>query len=345
VLRLVDANLDRLGEGLRVLEDVSRFLLDDAVLSRRLKTLRHRLAKDLGPLEQELLAARRVAEDVGAPGRSPAVSGHADLTALVVANSRRVQESIRVLEEFARLSDSPVAASPAKLQRLRFEVYELERELLSRLLRHDRLGRVSGLCVIVDTAALRGRGEVEVAAGAIKGGAGAIQLRDKHYARAKLLDVARSLKELCAERGALLIVNDHLDIALAVEADGLHLGQEDLPVREARRLLPIDTLIGCSAVSVAQAVQAEAEGADYIGIGAIYPTPSKEESRPVGLATLKRVRARVSLPLIAIGGINHGNVKEVMQAGAAGVAVINAVLGADNVERATRRLIAKMNQN
>lgn len=345
MLRLVDANLDRLGEGLRVLEDVSRFLLSDAALSRRLKTLRHRLVKDIGPLEQELLAARRVAEDVGAPGRSMAASGHEDLTALVAANSRRVQESLRVLEEFARLSDSPVAAGPAKLQRLRFEVYELERELVSRLLRHDRLGRLSGLCVIVDTAALQGRGEVEVAGQAINGGAKVIQLRDKHCARVKLLDVARRLKELCAERGALFIVNDHLDIALAVEADGLHLGQEDLPVGEARRLLPIDTLIGCSAASVAQAVRAQAGGADYLGIGAIYPTPSKEGSRPVGLATLERVRARVSLPLVAIGGINHSNVKEVMKAGAAGVAVISAVLGADNVERATRRLVAMMNQN
>jgi len=130
-----------------------------------------------------------------------------------------------------------------------------------------------------------------------------------------------------------------------VEADGLHLGQEDLPVSEARRLLPIDTLIGRSAVTVAQAVRAEAEGADYVGVGSIYPTVSKEKARPVGLATLKRVRSRVSLPLIAIGGINRGNVKEVMKAGATGVAVINAVLGADNVELATRRLVAKISQN
>ncbi|MBM4443959.1 MAG: thiamine phosphate synthase [Chloroflexi bacterium] len=345
MLRLVDANLDRLGEGLRVLEDVSRFLLDDAALSRRLKALRHSLVKDLVPLEQELLAARRVAGDVGAPRSTAAVPHHEDLMALVTANSRRVQESIRVLEEFARLSGSPVAAKPARLQRLRFEVYELERELVSRLLRHDRLGRLSGLCVIVDSAALKGRGEVEVAARAIKGGARVIQFRDKHSARVRLLYVARWLKELCAEKGALFIVNDHLDIALAVGADGLHLGQDDLPVGEARRMLPMDTLIGCSVTGVAQALRAQASGADYIGIGAIYRTPSKKESRPVGLAALKRVRARVSLPVIAIGGINHGNVKEVIKAGADGVAVISAVLGADDIERATRRLVARIGQN
>ncbi len=345
MLRLIDANLDRLGEGLRVLEDVSRFLLKDAVLSRRLKTLRHKLVKDIVPLEQELLAARRVAEDVGAPGRSPAVSGHEDLPALVAANSRRVQESIRVLEEFARLSNSPVAARPSRLQHLRFEVYELEQELVSRLLRHDNLSRLSGLCVIVDTAALKGRSEDEVAARAISGGAGVIQLRDKQYARARLLDTARRLKEICAERGVLFIINDHLDIALAVEADGLHLGQEDLPVTEARRLLSIDAIIGCSTTSVSQAVRAQADGADYVAVGSIYPTASKEKFRLVGLATLERVRARVSLPLVAIGGINHTNVKEVVRAGATGVAVISAVLGADDVELATRRLVARMGQN
>jgi thiamine-phosphate pyrophosphorylase len=344
VLRLIDANFDRLGEGLRVLEDVARFLLNDAVLCRRLKNLRHKLAKDIVPLEQELLAARRVLEDVGAPGRLPAVSDHEDLLALVTANFRRVQESIRVLEEFARLSNTPVAVKPAKLQQFRFEVYELERELVSRLLRHDKLSRLSGLYVILDSTALKGRSEVAVAAQAIRGGAKVIQLRDKQQPRAKLLEIARGLKEVCADKGVLFIVNDHLDIALAVEADGLHLGQDDLPLNEARRLLPMDMLIGCSATSVSQAVRAQSNGADYVAVGSIYPTLSKEKYRLVRLAMLERVRSRVSLPLVAIGGINNTNVEEVMKAGVASVAVISAVLGADDVEEATRRLVTKIRQ-
>lgn len=345
MLRLVDANLDRLGEGLRVLEDVCRFLLNDAVLSRRLKTLRHNLVKDVGPLEQDLVAARRVAEDIGARGRLPAVSSHKDLLALVTANSRRVQESIRVLEEFARISNGPVAAKPARLQHLRFEVYELEQELVSRLLRHHKLGRLSGLYLILDSAALKGCSEVDVAAQAIRGGAKVIQLRDKQRTKVKLLEIARRLKEVCADGGVLFIINDHLDIALAVEADGLHLGLEDMPLTEARRLLPIDTVIGCSATTVSQALRAQANGADYVAVGSIYPTLSKEKYRLVGLATLQRVRSRVSLPLVAIGGINHANLKGVMKAGATSVAVISAVLGTDDVERATRRLVAEMNQS
>lgn len=342
MLRLIDANIDRLGEGLRVLEDVARFLLNDAALCRRLKTLRHKLVRDVQPLEQELLSARRVAEDVGAPAKLPAGAEHQDLVALVTANSRRVQESIRVLEEFARLSSAPIGAKPAKLQRFRFEVYDLEQELVSKLLRHDKLSRLSGLYLVLDTQALKGRDAVEVAARAIRGGAKVIQLRDKQLMRGEVLEIARRLKEICAEKGVLFIVNDYLDIALAAGADGLHLGQEDLPLAEARRLLPIDSLVGCSITSLSQAVRAQAGGADYVAVGSIYPTLSKEKFKLVGLETLRRVRSRVSLPLIAIGGIDHTNVKEVMKAGATGVAVISAVLGADDVEEATRRLAARL---
>jgi thiamine-phosphate pyrophosphorylase len=342
VLRLVDANLDRLGEGLRVLEDVSRFLLNDAVLSKRLKTLRHTLVKDLGPLEQELLSARRVAEDVGAPKAKRVASQHEDLPALVMANSRRVQESLRVLEEFSRLSGGPLAGKASGFEGARFEVYDLEQRLVGRLLRHDKAGRLKGLYLVLDTMAVKERDEVEVAAAAIRGGVKTIQLRDKQRSKAELLTTARKLRGLCAEKGVLFMVNDHIDIALAVNADGVHLGQDDLPLAEARRILPIDMLIGCSTHSVAEAVKAQTNGADYLAMGSIYPTTSKEKFKLVGLDTLRRARLKVSLPLIAIGGINHSNVQEVMKAGADSVAVISAVLGADDVEKAARGLAAKM---
>jgi thiamine-phosphate pyrophosphorylase len=169
-----------------------------------------------------------------------------------------------------------------------------------------------------------------------------IQLRDKQRSKSELLTVARKLKESCVEKGVLFIVNDHLDIALAVNADGLHLGQGDLPLAEARRILPIDMLIGSSTHSTAEAVRSQANGADYVAVGSIYPTTSKEKFKLVGLDTLRRTRSKVSVPLIAIGGVNHTNVQEVMRAGADSVAVISAVLGADDVEKAARRLAAKM---
>lgn len=342
MLRLVDANLDRLGEGLRVLEDVSRFLLNDAAFSKQLKTLRHSLVKDLGPLEQDLLSARRVAGDVGAPTTERVASQHRDLPALVLANSRRVQESLRVLEEFSRLSSGSLAGKASGFEKARFQIYDLEQQLVGRLLRQDKAGRLKGLYLVLDTMALKGRDDVEVAATAIRGGAKVIQLRDKGRSKADVLTAARKLQSLCAEKGVLFIVNDHLDVALAVHADGLHLGQDDLPPAEARRILPIDMLIGCSTHSAAEAVRAQADGADYIAVGSIYPTASKEECKLVGLETLRRTRSKVSVPLIAIGGINHTNVPEVMKAGADGAAVISAVLGADDVEKSARKLAAKM---
>jgi len=342
VVRLIDANLDRLGEGLRVLEDVARFLLNDAELCRQLKTLRHRLVEDIHPLEQQLLAARKVRDDVGAFKRSPGEAKHKDLPALVIANARRVQESLRVLEEFAKLSNTPLVIKPAKFEHLRFDIYELEQKLLSKLLKWERLSRLNGLYLIIDTQALGSRNEVDVATQAIRGGAKVIQLRDKHRTKAELLEVAQKLKKVCTEKEALFIVNDYLDIALASGADGLHLGQEDLPLSEARRLLPMDKLVGCSTTTLSQAVRAQSGGADYIAVGSIYPTLSKENFKLVGLDTQRRIKGKVSLPLIAIGGIDQTNVEEVMKARANGVAVISAVMGAEDVEGATRKLAAKV---
>jgi thiamine-phosphate diphosphorylase len=261
-----------------------------------------------------------------------------------MANSRRVQESLRVLEEFSRVSGTPLSGKASGFEKARFEVYELEQQLVGRLLRRDKAGRLKGLYLVLDVMALKGRDELEVAAAAIRGGAKTIQLRDKQRSKAKLLTTARKLKELCVEKGVLFIVNDHVDIALAVNADGIHLGQDDLPPAEARRILPIDVLIGISTHSVAEAVKAQTNGADYIAVGSIYPTTSKESFKLVGPETLRRARPKVSVPLIAIGGINHSGVQEVMKAGADAVAVISAVLGGDDVEKAARRIVGKMKE-
>jgi len=342
VLRLIDANLDRLGEGLRVLEDVARFLLNDAELSKQLKTLRHELLEGIYPLEHQLVAARKVEEDVGAFVELPWEAKRANLPEVVIANARRSQESLRVLEEFAKLSDKTIILDPVKLEKSRFFLYELEQKLLSKLLRQEKARRLAGLYLILDTRFLKGRSVTEVATQAIRGGVKAIQLRDKQHNKAKLLDIARSLGEICAEEEVLFIINDHLDIALAAEADGLHLGQDDLPLSEARRLLSIDKLLGCSTTTSPQAVRAQSEGADYIAVGSIYPTSSKDKYKLVGLETLRRIKKKISSPLIAIGGINETNVEEVIGSGADGVAVISAILGEKDVEGATRKLVTKL---
>jgi thiamine-phosphate pyrophosphorylase len=343
VLRLIDANVDRIGEGLRVLEEVARFLLNDADLCQHLKSLRHQVVKGAPPAEIDLISARDVAGDTGAFTNLPDRSHH-NLAALVAANSRRVQESLRVLEESSRLPDSPLRAAPEHFERWRFEVYGLEKQIVSKVLRQEKQSRVRGLYVILDTGVLRGRSEMDVAAGAIRGGAGVIQLRDKIHPRGELIEMAGRLQRLCAEKGVLFIVNDHLDVALASGADGLHVGQEDLPVTEARRLLPFDRLVGCSTHSLAQALQARSDGADYIAVGSIYPTASKEKFEVIGLDMLRRIREQVSMPIVAIGGISCQNLEDVVEVGVDCVAVISAVLQAEDVESAARELAEGMKQ-
>jgi thiamine-phosphate pyrophosphorylase len=201
--------------------------------------------------------------------------------------------------------------------------------------------RLRGLYVIIDLEVAAGRDEVEVARQALAGGARLIQLRDKQREKGVQLPIARTLRSLCQERGALFIVNDHVDLALAVEAHGVHVGQKDLPVSVVRRLVPREMIVGCSTNNSEEARQAEADGADYISVGRLFPTGSKEDTRPATTETLRAVKAAVSLPVCAIGGINETTIDEVVAAGADMAAVIAAVVTAPDVREAARRLAAR----
>ena len=340
MLRIIDASLNRIGEGLRFLEDLARLMLNDAVLTQQLKNMRHEMVRVDGKLQQQLLQARDSEGDVGVDMEVPGEEKQREIPAAIVANARRVQESLRVMEEMAKVPG--LGLDPEKFKQARFALYTIEKTLLSRVLRQDKIKRLSGLYVIIDTAALRGRSHLEVASQAIRGGAKVIQLRDKVHSKKELLSIAQGLRNLCAEQDVLFIMNDYLDVALAVDADGLHVGQDDLPVKVARRLLPIDKILGCSVRTVDEATTAQSEGADYIAVGAMYPTPSKEEAEVVGPERLRQIRQAVTLPLVAIGGINKDNVSEVLAAGADAVAVISAVLGAEDVEEASRLMVERI---
>jgi thiamine-phosphate pyrophosphorylase len=338
--RIIDANLNRAGEGLHLLEDIARLMLNDADLSQQLKTMRHELLRIDLPSNQQLIQSRDVVGDVGVEIEAPGEAKERELPLMVVANARRVQESLRILEELSKIPGTTPRLEPEKFKKARFAIYTIEQKLLSKLLRRDKTRRLTGLYAIIDSQALSGRNYIEVAQGLIRGGAKAIQLRVKLRSESELLPIAQGLREICSKHDVLFIVNDYLDVALAVDADGLHLGQKDFPVSVARKLLPIDKIIGCSVNTVDQATAAEANGADYIAVGSIYPTSSKEGARVVGIERLRQVRQAVSLPLVAIGGINKDNVAEVLDAGADSVAVISAILKADDIEEAARQIVA-----
>ena len=345
---MIDANLNRSSEGLRVLEDVARFFLNNAELSQRLRTLRHGLARETKSLSVGLLSQRDSEYDVGHPippkerELNMKTTSPQGLLDLVTANAKRVEESLRVVEELAKLPELSAMLNSASFEQTRFALYTLERDLISRISRRDKSERISGLYVILDRQFLAGRDELGMAGQVIEGGARVIQLRDKQSKKRELLLVAQKLRELCSQAGVLFIINDYLDLAMAVDADGLHIGQEDLPLPVVRKELPIDKIVGCSVTTTIQATKAQNEGADYIAVGSIFPTKTKREATVVGVDILKELKRIVSTPLVAIGGINQNNVGEVVSAGADAVAVISAVLGEKDVRRAVQKLVEKM---
>jgi thiamine-phosphate pyrophosphorylase len=336
-LRIIDANLNRIGEGLRVLEEFARLTLNDAGLSQQLKNLRHDIVNIDADLQEQLIGARDSEGDVGADMAAEGDDKQRDAAGIIAANSRRVQESLRVMEEIAK--SSVLNLDSDKYKKARFTVYTIEKALLSRMLRQDKAGEIKGLYVIMDTVFLKGRSYAKATEAVIKGGARLVQLRDKERNKEELLEIAGRMKKICNHFNVPFIMNDNLDIALAVDADGLHVGQDDLPVPTARQLLPVGKILGCSVRTVEEAQKAQSDGADYIGVGAMYSTSTKESAEVVGPERVKEIKQAVDLPIVAIGGINSKNLAEVLAAGAVSAAVISTVLGAADIEEATRRLV------
>ncbi|MSQ11363.1 MAG: thiamine phosphate synthase [Dehalococcoidia bacterium] len=205
-------------------------------------------------------------------------------------------------------------------------------------LRQKTAAKVRGLYVVLDPQAARGRDTLQLAEAVLANGARIIQLRDKLSEKGVQLQTARRLMELCAKHDALLIVNDHADLVAAANAHGLHLGQKDLPIEEARWGLSWGQLVGTSNATVEEAMASQQKGADYVAVGAMFPSPSKDNTRPAGVATLRKVKEQAQVPLVAIGGITEANVDEVLAAGADAIAVVSAVLGAGDPGKAAARL-------
>ncbi|MCF8078209.1 MAG: thiamine phosphate synthase [Desulfobacterales bacterium] len=196
-----------------------------------------------------------------------------------------------------------------------------------------------GIYLVTDRGLSRGRPTIEVVAAAVRGGVTVVQLREKGAETRDFVKEALAVRRLLEARGIPLIVNDRIDVALAVSADGVHLGQKDMPIDMARKILGPDKIIGISAESVADAVAAEKAGADYLGVSPIYATPTKTDTvAALGLEGLRQIREAVDLPLVGIGGLNAGNAAEAIRHGADGIAVVSAIVSADDPETAAREL-------
>jgi len=213
-----------------------------------------------------------------------------------------------------------------------------------RLRRREQL-RAAGVYLVTEEALSRGRTSEEIAVAALAAGIRVVQVREKEGTARRALEIALALRRVSRERRALLLVNDRIDLALAAEADGVHLGQTDLPVATARAILGPDALIGLSITDPAQLEAPDVRAADYLGVGAVFPTNSKEDARYTGLELLAAARAAVDLPVVAIGGITVENAAAAVRAGADVLAVISAITAAPDPGSAAHRLLTVVQIN
>lgn len=332
--RLIDANGNRAAEGLRVLEDIARFLLDDAVLGELAKTHRHAVRAAIPPAA---VAARDTAGDVGVSITASDEMRRARLVDLVRANAARVQEALRACEEGCKLAGHP--ASAAAIEAARYAVYRLETGLLARLPAW-RLYQVR-LYALVDTSLTDD--PVRVAGAVAQGGAGAVQLRAKGLTERAYHDLAQRVQEVARRHGALFVVNDHVAVARAIGADGIHVGQDDFTIADTRVVVGPGCAVGLSTHTPEQVAAGLADGADYLGLGPMFATSTKPHEPERGPELLDAVRERLrspqGRPSYAIGGLDHARVAALRPRLPHGVAVAGALCRAPDPERAAAELL------
>ena len=330
--RILDANLDRAREGLRVIEEWCRFGLNDVALTEQCKHWRQELAQWHHP---ELRAARNTPGDAGTALTHPQEAIRSSVEQVLRVNFSRVEEALRVLEEYGKVYRSELAIA---VKQMRYQVYTLESRLLSaqrcQTLQNARLYLITSpsdhLFTTVESA--------------LKGGLTLVQYRDKDADDSTRLKTAQKLCQLCREYSALFVVNDRIDLALAVDADGVHLGQEDFPLDWARQMLGQHKIIGRSTHTAEELERAIAEGADYVGVGPVYETPTKAGRPAAGLEYVRYAAEHCSIPWYAIGGIDTQNIYDVLAAGAERVSVVRAIMQSDQPTFATQFFVAQLEQ-
>src|SRR4051794_19752054 len=324
VIRIIDASLNRASEGLRVVEDYVRFVLDDPFLTERAKAIRHDLAAAAASFSTlDRHAARDTQQDVGTAISTDAEVSRRDAWDVCAASLKRSEQSLRSLEEYGKLLDIEFAG---RMESLRYGLYTLEKTIDVGRSSRDRLHGLH-LCVLVNGGDSLAQFE-QIIGELVDAGVGMIQLRDKHLDDRDLVARARRLVERARGGQTLCIVNDRADIAVAVGADGVHLGQEDLSVKDARAIVGTQMLIGVSTHNIEHARAAVIDGANYLGAGPTFVSRTKSFDDFAGLQYLREVASEIRFPTFAIGGITVENLVGVMAAGiervAVGAAVVNA---------------------
>jgi len=338
--RIIDANFNRAREALRVMEEYCRFALNDEHLSGRAKQLRHGLSAAIDHLEGgRLIASRDTRADVGVGLRVENQLERQTLADIFVAAAKRLTEALRALAETAQTENKPIAAT---IEQLRYDAYTFEKDVVLFAEAAEKFKRVR-LYVLVSSNLPAD--VLSLAAKCTAGGADCIQLRAKGIPDDRLFALASEFVEICKAGGALSIINDRADIAIAAGADGVHLGQNDLPVEQVRRLQLSPLIIGKSTHSLDELDAALAECPGYVALGCVFPTLTKPHIDIAGLDYVRDALARLNgtgVGHVAIGGITADNVEKVFAAGAERVAVCSTVTEAPDPTQACRALKDKI---
>jgi thiamine-phosphate pyrophosphorylase len=323
-LRLIDACLNRAAEGLRTIEETARFILNDVESCESIKQIRHDLAKIDGHLSRTArLAARNTAGDVGTTIKTDSESVRVGQADIVAAACSRTQQSLRVIEEQLKQFDRDLAAFT---ERLRYRTYDAGAALELKLHVHLRIRRLqqSSLYVLV-TAGASEKVFAENVRTLFECGVDIIQLRDRSITDRQLLGRCRVAQAVAHDCEKLFIVNDRVDMAAASDADGVHVGQDEMPAQEARKILGSQKIIGLSTHDIAQAIDATKQSVDYIGCGPVFPSKTKSFLSYTGTDWLARVAQQVAIPAFAIGGVQEANADQVAQMGMHRIAVSAAL--------------------
>lgn len=335
--RIIDANTNRAAEAARVLEEIARFYLEDRSLSESLKNIRHNICSEADKVYEALLNARDTIGDVGTNIENKTKKD--GIESIFRANIKRLQQALRVLAEYSE--DNSV------YERARYESYTIEKNMWEKLevkLNKFRMQDRKLYLVTNSDSFESDDAFLDAVASALKGGVDILQLREKNACAKKVIELGKKVRELCSLYNALFIVNDRIDIAKIVKADGVHLGQDDADIDSAREMLGENAIVGISTHAPEQALKAVEGGADYIGVGPVFVTPTKPGRSSVGLEYVKWSAENIAIPFFAIGGIDLENCKDVLNAGADRIAVVRAIINAASPEKSASEFLSVLSK-
>ena len=344
--RIIDASLNRCAEALRVTEDICRFYWNFQGFARELKELRHAVLGLFIPdpsHRDALVKFRDIEGDVGKETASPisrpenGQNEDEHLKRTAIRNLERAREALRTLEEVTRETHASISTT---VESLRYHLYSIEKGLCSLAIDEKKGPNSSHLdschLYLLATRALCRGPFLEVVAGAMEGGVDILQMREKNLSDREILELGRQIRQLTLRTRIPLVINDRPDLARVLAADGVHLGQDDMPLSEARGILDDNQFVGISTHSVEEARKAIREGADYIGIGPVFPTSTKEAGPCIGPKGFEEIFQEAEIPAFAIGGIDPQSIQVLASSGAKKVAISSAILHANSGEEARK---------